>query len=298
MDPYDDLSPEGSEADDFSLTDFSRPLNGPSFATEGNLASCIDYLQSALANYGIDEQLSFDTGPTPLVDACNAMYALLRRLQQQVERTEAAEDQLVKMDHSIKIAKQANTNLQAALQDKDKEIGSLRNQVSAVVTDQAGKQDKANTERRELQRKMVDLETKSKRAQTELKRKEQELTKANTKLRELLDQKSTQARHMRQLSSALTVHSRNASFSSVRSDGSGDVVSGSAESRMQTLKDTYESKYKELQAKHTDLQTAYSRLQDTYKGLLFQQLRSGAKENVRYAANDASDDGDDDDEEV
>lgn len=90
--------------------------------------------------------------------------------------------------------------------------------MSTVVHDQAGARDKASGERRELQRKCVDLESRAKRLTTELKRKEQELGKCNAKLRELLESKGNQARHMRQLSTALSVHSRTGSASSVRSD--------------------------------------------------------------------------------
>ena len=215
-----------------------------------------------------------------LVDACNALYALLQRMQQFVEQAERRDEETARLHHSLKMARQANANLQTSLQDKEKELGSLRNhvretlypmwsstvhkastQVNASMRDELQARDKLSAQQRDLARKAVDSESKVKRLTAELKRKDAELTKTQDKLRELLESKGSSARQLRELNSAL--QARNSSVGAGRED----------EARVSALREAYEAKHKALEAKHSDLQSAYSRLQDTYKGMLFQQMR-------------------------
>ncbi len=63
------------------------------------------------------------------MDACNTLFALLQRMQQFVQQAEQRDEESSRLHHSLKMARQANANLQASLQEKEKEMGSLRNHV-------------------------------------------------------------------------------------------------------------------------------------------------------------------------
>lgn len=252
------------------------------FASADNIMSCISYIQSAAAAHGVVTSIDLANPTQGLVDACNALYALLQRMQQFVEQAERRDEETSRLHHSLKMARQANVNLQTSLQDKEKEMGSLRNhvcavdasalwhshlhepQVNASMRDEVQARDKLSAQQRDLARKAVDSESKVKRLTAELKRKDVELTKTQDKLRELLESKGSSARQLRELNSAL--QARTSSMGAGRED----------EARVSALREAYEAKYKALEAKHSDLQSAYSRLQDTYKGILFQQMRQRA----------------------
>uniref|UniRef100_A0A7S3R617 Uncharacterized protein n=1 Tax=Dunaliella tertiolecta TaxID=3047 RepID=A0A7S3R617_DUNTE len=155
----------GKLADEDDLDPMADQLT---FATAENVGSCCKYLLNSLAGLGMSDQLKLgSSNPEDLAGVCNCLYALIQQRQADRDTQERLEGLATKMRMDAQASSSERTRLEAQLQEKFTELGSLEiklrtmQQKHRTDSDAWGKQaDTLNLRCKQAERREQQLETK------------------------------------------------------------------------------------------------------------------------------------------